>query len=150
VQEERPANHSDLEDPQTSNHSLPRVTLVNDVSPNPSEALQATVQNGTHNRITANVLQCGECEQTFAKEHLLNKHLKKHFPPFQCLHEGCSRFFQYRKDLRRHCEAKHPESVADAALLYCPYEGCKFSFQGGTGVSRRDNLNRHVRTQHRV
>jgi len=93
-----------------------------------------------------NVLRCDECGVTFPKRHLLNTHLKKHDPPFPCT--WCDKAFRYRKDLDRHLKAKHPGSVEDPTPLYCPYPECKFGSKRGTGSSRKDNLQRHIRTRH--
>jgi RNase P subunit RPR2 len=89
---------------------------------------------------------CQECNEAFSKPHLLNKHMKKHYPPFSC--DECGKAFRYRKDLTRHCKSKHPETVEESEVLFCPYFGCKFSAEKCTGSSRRDNLNRHIQTQH--
>ncbi|KAH8688625.1 hypothetical protein GQ44DRAFT_720712 [Phaeosphaeriaceae sp. PMI808] len=93
-------------------------------------------------------LRCNECGLTFPKRHLLNTHRKKHNPPFKCTINQCDRAFRYQKDLDRHRKAKHSETTHGSTLLYCPYSGCKFSFERGTGSSRKDNLNRHIRTRH--
>lgn len=73
--------------------------------------------------------------------------MKKHFPQFQC--DDCDKAFRYRKDLRRHCESQHRETVeGPTALFCCPYPECKFSAERSAGSTRRDNLNRHIQTQH--
>jgi len=95
----------------------------------------------------AAIFECTECFETFSKRHLLNKHMKKHFPPFQC--DECDRAFQYRKDLKRHRQSQHPETVEEPTMpRFCSYPGCKFSAERSTGYTRKDNLNRHIQTQH--
>jgi len=97
---------------------------------------------------TDGALRCDDCGLTFPKRHLLNTHRKRHDRPFKCTASQCDRAFQYKKDLERHRHAKHSETVPGIALLYCPHPGCKYSFERGTGSSRKDNLKRHIRTQH--
>lgn len=75
--------------------------------------------------------------------------MKKHTLPFKCKHmivgKGiCQAAFQYLKDRNRHIESIHLRS---APPLYCPVHGCKQSREKGKGM-RKDNLNRHIRTQH--
>jgi len=92
------------------------------------------------------LFECEECSDIFSKRHLLNKHIKKHYPPFQC--DKCDKAFRYQKDLTRHYKSKHPDTVEGFEVLFCPFSGCKFSAERSTGSSRRDNLNRHIQTQH--
>jgi len=126
-------------EPDILDHSLQSNTLLQD-----SDAIiEAT---GTAATQSATAFECEKCSETFPKQHLLNKHMKKHFPPFQC--NDCDKAFQYRKDLKRHRESKHPETVEEPTVLFCPYPGCKFSAERSTGSTRRDNLNRHIQTQH--
>jgi len=95
---------------------------------------------------SAAALGCNVCSETFSRRHLLNKHMKKHFPPFQC--PDCDKAFQYRKDLKRHRESKHPETLEEHTVLFCPYPRCKFSAERSAGSTRKDNLNRHIQTRH--
>lgn len=92
------------------------------------------------------VHQCLDCSEVFTQAHLLNKHLKKHNPPFQC--SSCGYSFRYRKDLTRHLNEKHPNEVPNAQRFYCSVPGCKYSIGRGDGFARKDNLSRHLRTQH--
>jgi len=114
---------------------------------------------------TTDAFQCETCSEIFPKRHLLkytlpiltvhcryshnsgSKHHKKHSGPVKCTVGRCGQVFQFRRDLDRHHRAIHREMVEELTLLYCPYQGCKFSI-GGTGSSRKDNLDRHIRTQH--
>jgi hypothetical protein len=75
-----------------------------------------------------------------------SKHIKKHYPPFQC--DDCDKAFRYRKDLRRHCNSKHPATVDVLKVSFCRVYGCKYSTERSNGSSRSDNLRRHIRTQH--
>ncbi|KAF1814257.1 hypothetical protein P152DRAFT_456486 [Eremomyces bilateralis CBS 781.70] len=68
----------------------------------------------------------------------------KHSPPFICEAEACGKAFRYRKDLDRHRKTKHLELFQEPVIYHSPYEGCKFSLVGVAGISRGDNLNRHI------
>jgi hypothetical protein len=120
-------------------HSLPIATLQQESQGIAVTSNVDTTQNGPG-------LQCQECFERFPKQHLLNKHTKKHFPPFKC--DDCDKAFRYRKDLNRHRTSKHSGTAGGSMVLFCPYPGCKFSAERSTGSTRRDNLNRHIRTQH--
>lgn len=98
------------------------------------------------NTQSATTFPCDKCSQSFSKRHLLNKHMKKHSPPFQC--DKCTHAFVYKKDLKRHCSSKHPETAGELTRLFCPFSGCKFSAEKSSGSTRRDNLERHIQTQH--
>jgi hypothetical protein len=56
--------------------------------------------------------------------------------------------FQYKRDFERHRSARHPETVLERSIWSCPYDGCKFSVQQNGGSLRRDNMVRHISTQH--
>jgi len=120
-------------------HSLPSHTLL-------QGSYTVTEATGIAVGQSATILECAQCYKTFPKRHLLNKHMKTHNPPFQC--EDCGKAFQYKKDLRRHCGSQHPELVEEPTMLFCPYLGCKFSAERSTGSTRKDNLYRHIQTQH--
>jgi len=130
------------------------LTTVHSLSPN-DDIIQQPVQDAEMPEpespldVVPEVFRCAECTQTFPKRHLFNRHNKKHSRPFKCPIRRCNRAFQYRKDLGRHRAARHPETVQDLVLLYCRHPGCKFSSEQGPGSSRKDNLRRHARTQHR-
>ncbi|CAI6334833.1 unnamed protein product [Periconia digitata] len=79
---------------------------------------------------------------------MLNTHGKRHNPPFKCPASQCSAAFRYRKDLTRHQMSKHADNTEPGTRLYCPYSGCKFSYEKGRGSARKDNLSRHVQSQH--
>jgi uncharacterized C2H2 Zn-finger protein len=116
--------------PQESDH----VTNASDIS----------ATNITPN--TTALFECEECSATFPKRHIFNKHMKKHYPPFPC--DDCNKAFRYRKDLTRHCNSIHPETVDEPKVSFCPVHGCKYSTERSTGSTRGDNLRRHIRTQH--
>jgi len=126
-------------EPNRLDHSLRNNTL----SQEPQGIAEASDIFAPQSELT---FDCEECSEPFSKRNLLNKHMKKHFPPFQC--DNCSRAFQFRKDLTRHCKSQHPETVEELTVLFCPYPGCKFSPERSTGSTRKDNLNRHIQTQH--
>lgn len=124
-------------------HSLQHNTYIQE-SDDITDASDITTTIPTQNATA--LFECEECSDTFSKPHLLNKHMKKHYPPFPC--DECDKAFRYRKDLTRHCKSRHPETVEESEVLFCPSHGCKFSAERSTGSSRRDNLNRHIQTQH--
>jgi hypothetical protein len=150
----------DLE-PHRLDHSLQSDTLQSNSLPQETDASSAVTDIVATE--SATVLQCEECFEIFSKRYLLkynsrsigasfdlltgySKHMKKHFPPFQC--DDCDMAFRYSKDLKRHCKSQHPETVEGQTVLFCPYLGCKFSAERSSGSTRRDNLNRHIQTQH--
>ncbi|KAH7071043.1 hypothetical protein FB567DRAFT_612666 [Paraphoma chrysanthemicola] len=87
------------------------------------------------------------CDKTFDRACELNRHRKTHLVrserPHRCdiCHEG----FLYPKDLSRH-QTTHAEHRSTQTTYYCRHPGCN----GRVGFSRRDNLLRHQRKQHRV
>ncbi|KAL1987330.1 hypothetical protein VTN96DRAFT_4358 [Rasamsonia emersonii] len=84
------------------------------------------------------------CEKVFDKQYELNRHLKKHDPPFQCPHPHCRRRFQYRKDLERRRQEKHNEPGARPSYQ-CPDESCE---RHRRPFSRRANHKDHFRRKH--
>jgi len=131
-------------EPHRLDHSLQSNTLQSNSLPQETDASSAATDIVATN--SATVLQCEECFEIFSKRHLLNKHMKKHFPPFKC--DDCDMAFRYSKDLKRHCKSQHPETVEGQTVLFCPYQGCKFSAERSSGSTRGDNLNRHIQSQH--
>jgi len=101
---------------------------------------RSSVQNDT-----VETFQCPECHESFSMKHQLNTHLKKHTLPFKC--SDCDASFRYKKDLSRHCASKH-QSEGSVAKLFCPYDGCKYGIELGQGFTRKDNLNRHIKSRH--
>ncbi|KAF2029750.1 hypothetical protein EK21DRAFT_112621 [Setomelanomma holmii] len=87
------------------------------------------------------------CERRFDRACELNRHRKTHLDstarPHQCniCHEG----FLYPKDLHRH-QKTHIEHRSAQMTFFCPHPGCN----NAEGFSRRDNLLRHQRKQHRA
>lgn len=72
------------------------------------------------------------------------RHVKTHDRPFSCGVAGCTASFAFNKDLRR-----HEEDVHGSTRFYCCYPGCSYKL-ARDGTSRRENLERHVRNQHKV
>jgi hypothetical protein len=118
----------------------------NDIAISPG--LQANWALSTGSQVASNVLRCDECHETFQKPYQLKRHSKKHTRPFKCTTPSCSQSFQYKKDLSRHKKARHSEEIPDYSPLYCPINGCKFAEGAGQSFSRRDNLERHIRSKH--
>lgn len=69
------------------------------------------------------------------------RHRRIHRPRFHVC-KNCQQRFLYPKDLRRHEEAHHLDSLPK---FHCPHEDCKHYLHGFT---REDNLRRHLRRQH--
>ena len=80
---------------------------------------------------------CLERDRVWATKSDLNKHRRKHVPTHQRPHacDECNRQFQYPKDLRRHNRAVH-----SGLRMACP--------ECDKGISRWDNLIRHMASQH--
>ncbi|KAH8701405.1 hypothetical protein GQ44DRAFT_631816 [Phaeosphaeriaceae sp. PMI808] len=87
------------------------------------------------------------CEKAFDRACDVNRHRKSHLEsserPHQC--QVCHEGFLYPKDLNRH-RRKHDGQGLTQPNYYCHLPGCN-NFDG---FSRRDNLLRHQRRQHRA
>ncbi|KAF2753150.1 hypothetical protein EJ05DRAFT_227015 [Pseudovirgaria hyperparasitica] len=92
---------------------------------------------------------CTECDEKFAKGHQLNKHMRKHTRPHKCDILGCGRSFAQNRDLKRHKDAKHSINTQGTTALrgvhLCEYPPCNYALRG---FSRKDNCDRHMRSQH--
>lgn len=146
----RPATAEYFEDNRSSYQSLPPPQEFSNNSLLPSES---PTEEGTaflsQTETAPQEFQCSECPRRFTKKHLLNKHFKKHDPPFKCTINSCTMSFSVRKDFKRHLSAIHPETVDELNVWYCPVTDCKFSSQQNGGSTRKDNIRRHINTQHR-
>jgi hypothetical protein len=146
----RTQNTHDLETQQKahSNHFVPPDGAAQGSS---SAAVVATsTANSTATATSASAShQCNECGQSFDKRHLLNTHNKKHNPPFRCPVDTCAQPFRYRKDVERHLQDRHQNTnaVAQPRRFYCRYAECQHKYRIH-GVSRIDNLRRHLRSHH--
>jgi len=86
---------------------------------------------------------CESCHKTFPQAHEFNRHMKRHDRRYKCPIADCpSSGFPSRQDCERHLEAKHPESVQDQQLHYCPVQTCKYATKG---MTRADNFQRHMK-----
>lgn len=112
--------------------------------------------------------QCDRCPRSFAQQHAVkyvafgpfscpktnlgaSTHLgRQHERPESCRCAHCGYTAQYKKDLRRHVQDKHPALSEHQSMskYFCPAPGCRFSEGRHEGHSRKDNLNRHIRTVH--
>ncbi|KAL2828329.1 hypothetical protein BJY01DRAFT_132182 [Aspergillus pseudoustus] len=73
-----------------------------------------------------------------------SKHKKRHDKPHKCAAAGCTKAFESRKDLRRHCNTLHPDVLENPEWYFCHIQGCKQSIEAGGGFSRKDNRDRHL------
>ncbi|KAI0599162.1 hypothetical protein F4775DRAFT_600295 [Biscogniauxia sp. FL1348] len=89
--------------------------------------------------------KCITCDKVFDKKYKLNKHFKKHDPKHRC--DICDKKFQYPRDLTRHRSDKHPDTFPSPSW-YCCYQGCEYSKERGPGFRRKENLTRHLKSQH--
>ena len=80
---------------------------------------------------------------------LTRKHVDKHNRPYICDEAGCEKVqgFTYPNGLLRHQREVHKQHGGPKALRMCPFPDCKRST--GTGFSRKENLNEHLRRVHR-
>jgi hypothetical protein len=140
--EEHRVPHQSLQPPQKdfSNHGL--------LPSGPSTKAFSNLI--THTENSSPKYRCMDCPESFNKRYLLNKHVKQHYPPFECTTNSCTKSFQYKRDFDRHVSARHPETVLELNVYFCPYPACKFSVQGKGGSSRKDNMARHISTQHSI
>ena len=77
------------------------------------------------------------------------KHMDKHNRPYVCDEPGCEKIqgFTYSGGLLRHQREVHKQHGGPKAPRMCPHRDCKRST--GTGFSRKENLNEHLRRVHR-
>ena len=73
-------------------------------------------------------------------------HLRKHTRPFECDVVDCVQSFALKEDLKRHLNSKHSEA-AHQRRWYCSVPGCSYKL-AWEGTSRKDSLDRHIRTRH--
>ncbi|PLN75707.1 hypothetical protein BDW42DRAFT_33093 [Aspergillus taichungensis] len=77
------------------------------------------------------------------------RHKNCHDKPFKCTKKGCTLAFQSSKDRTRHYNTKHPELLQEPTTYFCRIEGCKRGFKFGRGFSRKDGLDRHLKSHAR-
>jgi len=87
------------------------------------------------------------CGRSFTHRYRLNKHQKYHSKQHWCLEPSClaSRVtFSREQDLFRH------QSQHNGRRFYCSHSDCSYAIDGSKdGFTRKDNLKRHLTTQHR-
>jgi len=96
---------------------------------------------------------CHKCNppRAFQKKHQLATHQRRHDPPFGCDQPGCTKRFQYRKDLTRHLKTVHAKHDLDIKCFPCPVPSCEWSLdRGHRGFTRPDTLRRHVKKVHKT
>ncbi|MCJ1432764.1 hypothetical protein MMC27_002121 [Xylographa pallens] len=92
---------------------------------------------------------CSLLTQTFTRKCEWTKHMDKHTRPYVCGESGCEKIqgFTYSGGLLRHEREVHKQHGGPKAPRMCPHRDCKRS--SGTGFSRKENLNEHLRRVHR-
>lgn len=75
--------------------------------------------------------------------------MDKHTRPYICSESGCEKIqgFTYSGGLLRHQREVHKQHGGPKAPRMCPHRSCNRST--GTGFSRKENLNEHLRRVHR-
>src|SRR5277367_7016043 len=74
--------------------------------------------------------------------------MDKHERPYKCTEAGCEKLqgFTYSGGLLRHQREVHKKNATTKATLFCPEPNC--NRHSGTGFTRRENLNEHIRRRH--
>ena len=83
-----------------------------------------------------NDFQCSECEMSFKKRHLLNKHKRIHDTSKRYSCHICDKSFTRKWDLERHISSCH-----DKIIFKCDFCARKFN--------RHDNLLKHLKSNHK-
>lgn len=93
--------------------------------------------------------ECAANPPTFSRNCEWKKHMDKHTRPHVCTESGCEKIqgFTYSGGLLRHQREVHKQHGGPKAPRMCPHRDCKRS--SGTGFSRKENLNEHLRRVHR-
>lgn len=127
--------------------SVPHASSLEDKQPPLPDMAAARSSPAASNTIPANEWSCRYCGESFTHRHKLNRHQKYHFKPYKCIEISCSArsvAFSLEKDLVRH-QARH-----NGRRFYCHHAGCGSAYGGPEGgFTRKDNLKRHIATQHR-
>jgi len=126
---------------QDLSHSSFDTSLGTDVGAD--QVQQSSVADTPFQSSNVSPFTCLWCQETFSKNHELNRHTKKHTLDFKCQHPSCPTIgFRYKKDLQRHYRSKHPGP--DQPRFYCLDVECKFSERAGVGFARKDHWQRHL------
>jgi hypothetical protein len=98
--------------------------------------------------IYCNHEECEAAPPIFRRRCEWNKHMDKHERPYKCTEPGCEKLqgFTYSGGLLRHQREVHKEYLATKATLFCPEPNC--NRHSGTGFTRKENLNEHIRRRH--
>lgn len=147
--EVQPWREEEDEEQQAGQLTVNSIPINDDIIPGPEPEDAEMSEPESHMATPPEDLRCDECDKTFEKRHLFNKHHKQHHPTFVCPVDQCHQLFRYNKDLVRHRNDKHPETVPGGPVRwFCPVPECKYSIGRGSGFPRPDNFRRHVRGQH--
>ncbi|MCJ1398109.1 hypothetical protein MMC11_001306 [Xylographa trunciseda] len=157
-----PSPHSDGSDrasslcsvmPSNLSPALPKAT-----SPSTDGNLSRRQSNNTtddapprnaQGQITCDHANCALVPKIFVRKCEWTKHMDTHTRPYVCREPGCEKIlgFTYSGGLLRHEREVHKQHGGPKAPRMCPHRDCKRS--SGTGFSRKENLNEHLRRVHR-
>lgn len=100
--------------------------------------------------IYCNHEDCSGNPPVFRRRCEWNKHMDKHERPYKCKEPGCDKIqgFTYSGGLLRHQREVHKKNATTREPLFCKFANCNRS--SGTGFTRRENLNEHMRRRHNV
>lgn len=115
-----------------------------DPSPLPTNASRSS------NSSSPQTYTCTICHDFIAKRLCdFNKHMKKHIRPVQCRAQ-CGDLFETKFLEKRHFNSIHAGNDAKV-VWHCPHTHCKHSQDaGGTGFTRKDSRDRHIRKMHEL
>ncbi|KAL8950795.1 MAG: hypothetical protein Q9222_003202 [Ikaeria aurantiellina] len=159
-----PSPHSDVSKDETRSSNFSMLPSSN-VSPSMMFALSPSAETShsrpsagrsmedpprnTAGQITCVHPKCARDQLVFARKCEWTKHMDKHTRPYVCNLPGCEkvRGFTYSGGLSRHQREVHRQHGGPKASYMCPHKDCKRST--GSGFSRKENLQEHVRRVHR-
>lgn len=102
-----------------------------------------------HGQIYCDHINCQGNEQTFKRPCEWKRHMDRHDRPYKCLNVACTLNpgFTYPGGLVRHEKEVHKMHASTRrSLRLCPFPRCSRS--SGSGFTRKENLDDHIRRRH--